>query len=388
LKLLKVVAAVILATQLAGCKAADGSQFAADPAFWVAVWSDEFDDDVIDGSRWNFVSGAGGYGNNELQNYTDRAVNARIEKGVLIIEAHAEDFEGSSYTSAKLTTESKAEWEYGRFEFRARLPGGQGIWPAIWMMPSDYEAYGPWPSSGEIDIVELVGHEPATVHGTLHYGNPHSFTGDAFALSDGTFSDQFHHFALEWDPGEIRWYVDGSLYQTLTNWYSQKDGEAAEYTWPAPFDREFYLQLNLAVGGNWPGYPDASTEFPQKLEVDYVRVYERIEPLVAVESDEPEDATAPEGRAPTADGNYVHNAGFDNEFDLWEFGNYEGGSGSALWESGEAHIAISEPGNQIWASQLIQQEMHVEQGVEYRVSFRARAEAERQIMIKIGGEYK
>ena len=354
-----------------------------DEAQWTLLWSDEFDGNAIDDSRWNYIIGAGGYGNNELQYYSDREKNARVERGRLFIEAHDEAFNGSPYTAAKLTTEGKGDWLYGRFDIRARLPRGQGIWPAIWMMPTDYKAYGIWPSSGEIDIVELLGHEPSTVHGTIHYGNPHRYTGTFFQLEEGSFSDDFHLFSLEWDPGEFRWYVDGELYQTQRDWFSRKTGEAADYTWPAPFDREFYLQLNVAVGGNWPGYPDESTVFPQAMEIDYVRVYQRNEGYKPVEKTAEDEPL--KGRDSLPDGNYVYNSGFDDELEYWEFGNYEGGSGSALWEDGEVHIAINEAGNQIWANQLLQHKMNVEKGGSYRVRFKARAAAPRAIMLKIGG---
>jgi beta-glucanase (GH16 family) len=138
------------------------------------------------------------------------------------------------------------------------------------MLPTDWE-YGGWPASGEIDIMELVGHESATVHGTLHYGNPHEYQGDHYDLAEGTFADNYHVFALEWEPGEIRWYVDGYHYQTQTQWFTSSRGG----TYPAPFDKPFHLIMNVAVGGRWPGYPDETTEFPQYMHVDYVRVYQK-----------------------------------------------------------------------------------------------------------------
>lgn len=354
---------------------------------WQLVWEEDFSGDSLDTQVWNYVIGAGGYGNNELQYYSNQEKNIRLEDGSLIIQAHAEEFQGSPYTSAKITTQNKADWVYGRFEFRAKLPEGQGIWPAIWMMPSDYQLYGQWPSSGEIDIVELVGHEPETVHGTLHYGLPHSYTGSSYSLNEGKFSDDFHTFALEWEPGIFRWYVDGNLYQTQNKWFSRKEGQPADYTWPAPFDRAFYLQLNLAVGGNWPGYPNETTLLPQQMEVDYIRVYEKSNgyPPAKASSKEEEEEKAPEGRAPTPDGNLVYNGHFTDELDYWEFGNFEGGSGSALWEDEEVHIQISQPGSQIWANQLIQQQMNLEEGARYRVSFKARAAEPREIMVKMGG---
>lgn len=251
------------------------SSLMATPPGWKLVWSDEFDAPKIDPAKWEFEINAKGGGNNELQYYTDRAENARIEDGKLVIEARREEFTGPegtrSYTSARMRTQNKGDWKYGRFEIRARLPQTQGLWPAIWMLPTDW-AYGGWPHSGEIDIMELLGHETNKVYGTLHYtdlAGKHTHTGTHFVLPAGNFVDEFHTFTVEWDEREFRWYVDGQLYQTQTQWQNSK----APY--PAPFDQRFHLLLNVAVGGNWPGNPNESTVFPQRMEVDYVRVYER-----------------------------------------------------------------------------------------------------------------
>lgn len=243
---------------------------------WKLVWSDEFTEDQIDPAKWRFETGGHGFGNNELQYYTNRSKNAYIEDGKLIIQALKESYEGRDYTSAKLTTRGKAEWTYGRFEVRAKLPKGQGIWPAIWMMPKDMSIYGGWPSCGEIDIMELIGCTPNRVHGTLHYGHPHTYFGGHYTLEEGDFSDQFYTFALEWAPTEFRWYVDDHLYYKKDTWFTKPKG-GEEEPFPAPFNRPFYLQLNVAVGGNWPGNPDETTVFPQTFIIDYVRVYKAIE---------------------------------------------------------------------------------------------------------------
>lgn len=242
---------------------------------WTLVWNDEFDGAAIDLAKWEHEVNAEGGGNNELQYYTARAENSFVAGGHLVIRALREAYTGPEgtreYTSARLRTKFKGDWLYGRFEIRARLPRGQGIWPAIWMLPTDW-VYGGWAASGEIDIMELVGHQPDKVYGTLHYGGPwprNVHSGSSYTLPAGAFSDAFHVFALEWEPREFRWYVDGLHYQTQNEWRT----ENAPY--PAPFDRRFHLLLNLAVGGNWPGNPDATTVFPQEMRVDYVRVYQR-----------------------------------------------------------------------------------------------------------------
>ena len=238
---------------------------------WDLVWQDEFDGDEIDLTKWSHeVNGRGG-GNSELQYYTDFPENSFIENGNLVIEAREEKYIGRNYTSARMRTLGKGDWTYGRFEARIRLPEGQGIWPAFWMLPSEW-SYGGWPTSGEIDIMEMVGHLPGKVHGTIHYGSlgNHQYTGTDYDLPAGDkFIDDFHIFAVEWEEEEMRWYVDGELYQTLNQW------ETKNHPFPAPFDQNFHIILNLAVGGHWPGSPDETTEFPQRMEVDYVRVYQK-----------------------------------------------------------------------------------------------------------------
>lgn len=244
---------------------------------YTLVWNDEFDGAEINLQKWEHeVNGLGG-GNNELQYYTDRSENSFIEGGSLVIRALNETFTGSdgtrNYTSGRLRTANKGDWKYVRIEVRAKLPYGQGIWPAVWMLPTDWE-YGGWPLSGEIDIMELLGHQPNRVYGTLHYGNswPNNVqSGNSYTLPAGDFSTDYHVFTLEWEENEIRWFVDGLLYAAQNFWFTS----SAPY--PAPFDKRFHMLLNVAVGGNWPGSPDESTIFPQEMRVDYVRVYEKLE---------------------------------------------------------------------------------------------------------------
>ncbi|MFC2084113.1 glycoside hydrolase family 16 protein [Bacteroidota bacterium] len=239
------------------------------------VWSDEFEGNNIDTSKWEHEVNAWGGGNNELQYYTARPENSYISNGLLHLVAHQEEYtdvEGTRYyTSARMRTVNKGDWKYGRFDIKAKLPYGQGLWPAIWMLPTNW-AYGGWPFSGEIDIMELVGYEMNRVYGTLHYvddeGN-HKHTGGSYKLTNGDYSDDFHIYTLEWEENEFRWYVDDILFLTQTDWNTN----AAEY--PAPFDQKFHLLLNVAVGGNWPGDPDNTTSWPQEMVVDYVRVYEK-----------------------------------------------------------------------------------------------------------------
>ena len=237
------------------------------------VWSDEFDGNEINLDNWEHEVNANGGGNNELQYYTDRKENSLVENGNLVIVALRENYSAQfgtrSYTSARLRTANKADFLYGRFEIRAKMPKGQGLWPAIWMLPTDWE-YGGWPRSGEIDIMEIVGHQPFIVHGTIHYyNNSHQYAGSSYRLSEGDFSDDFHTFRVDWEPNEIRWYVDDNLYSTKNTWASTPNA------YPAPFDKRFHFLINIAVGGNWPGNPIPGTVFPQFMYVDWVRVYQK-----------------------------------------------------------------------------------------------------------------
>lgn len=267
---------IIILLSLSTSQSVTSAQEPADDE-WKLVWSDEFDGKELDFTKWAVEEHGHGGGNNELQYYVDRPENVRVEDGNLILEARKEEYSNTGitkeYTSGKVRTKRRASWKYGRFEIKAILPKGRGIWPAIWLLP-DKETYGGWASSGEIDIMELVGHEPNKVHGTLHHGgswprNIHH--GKPFELkeSEGDFSGKPHVFTLEWEEGVIRWFVDGQLYQTQTEWKS----EGAPF--PAPFNQPFHFILNLAVGGQWPGNPDATTTFPQRMTVDYIRVYQK-----------------------------------------------------------------------------------------------------------------
>ena len=261
--LLTTIAAVVLVA--AQTKAAE----------WQLVWSDEFNSSKLDYSKWNVSVDAFGGGNQELQLYTDRPKNVRLENGKLVIEAHRDNpnIQGTQrqFSSGKIRTKHRGDWSYAKIEIRAKLPIGKGIWPAIWMLPTD-EKYGPWAASGEIDIVELNGSRPSELLGTLHYGGkwPHNrSSGSKTKLAKGTFADRFHIFGIEWSKGEVRWMLDGEYWQIQKKW-STKDG-----LFPAPFDQRFHLLLNIAVGGRFVGGPSAETTFPVQMKVDWIRVYQR-----------------------------------------------------------------------------------------------------------------
>ena len=244
-----------------------------DPNSWNLVWADEFDQpdgSAPDPTKWNRQQGGSGWGNGELQHYSDSTENSYIRDGMLVIQANEEYMLGRDYTSARLTTQFKGDWTYGRFEIRAKLPNTQGIWPAFWLLPSR-GVYGSGTAGGEIDIMEMIGSEPNRAYGTLHFGNPPERASNSYDLPSGEdYSQDFHNFALEWEPNEIRWYVDKKLFHSATEWFTSTKNAS----YPAPFDQNFYLIVNVAVGGTWPGKPDASSVFPQLMYVDYVRVYQ------------------------------------------------------------------------------------------------------------------
>jgi beta-glucanase (GH16 family) len=255
-------------TRGTGGASGSGGSTAKCPEGWTLAWSDEFDGtagSAADSSKWNYDSGPNWY-NGELQYYSQGTGNAKLDgSGNLVIEARKETREGKQYTSARLKTEGKKTFTYGRFEGRMKLPYGQGMWPAFWMLGGNN-----WPTTGEIDIMENLGREPSIAHGTMHGPGYSGAAGPtaSYTLPDGAkFSDDFHVFAIEWESSAIRWYVDGKLYSTKTQ------ADIGGNSWV--FNHAFFFILNVAVGGEWPGNPDSTTVFPQQMLIDYVRVCQR-----------------------------------------------------------------------------------------------------------------
>ncbi len=395
----------------------------ADDAKWKLVWSDEFSKAEIDHSKWNFETGnwivdkdgnpvAAGWGNNEKQFYTDKNENAFVKDGKLVIRAKKEQasdqFGTYDYTSAKLTTKGTFSKTYGRYEMRAKLPTGKGLWPAFWMLPEE-DRYGGWAASGEIDIMESWGSQPDKVAGTIHYGETwpnNKYTGKDYHFAEGDGIDKWHTYAVEWEPGEIRWYVDGQLYQTQNDWYAKEANKASKYSYPAPFDQNFYLIMNLAVGGWFDGDVDETTPFPAEMEVDYVRVFDlkngkyrdAVEPTYS-----DEEVVLPEGaKQPLEDGNLVYDEDYTEPITTVTNGaqalnptywNYValpdfGGVGSVdvidLAGSRFADISIDQAGSQPYSHQLIQN-VSLGQSGHYKVTFDAKADAARSIAVKVGG---
>ena len=271
---------------------------------WTLVWRDEFDGQALDRSKWDLDIGNGffdyrshqwvpGWGNEELQYYTDSAANIQVANSLLTISAVKESLHGCGYSSARIKSRRRDGAPlfnklYGRFEFRAKVPWGKGLWPALWLLPQD-DRYGGWAASGEIDVMEIAGEKPREVLNSIHYGSTFPkrmlHTHVHTLPDDGTVAD-WHVYAVEWEPGEIRFFVDEVHTSTENFWWScsqTADGQGLEARratdlnpWPAPFDQPFYLVMNVAVGGNFPGVPNADTRFPAELVVDYVRVYDKL----------------------------------------------------------------------------------------------------------------
>ena len=345
------------------------------------LWNDEFNGNALDETIWNYEPHEPGWTNEELQEYTTSTDNVFVRDGSLIIKAIKTEKDGSDhYTSGKVTSQNKKDFTYGKVVARAKVPEGQGLWPAIWMMPKDEGFYGQWPKCGEIDIMEVLCSNTKTAYGTIHYGEPHAEQQGIYNLESGSFSEDFHEFSVEWEPGEMRFYIDGNLYHTVNDWFTAvKDEEEKPY--PAPFNQPFFVQMNLAVGGTWPGNPDETTDFDKaEFEIDYVRVYQKPEYDMNV--------TKPEVnyREPLEDGNYIYNGNFAEQENLeddinWKFLLFEGGVGKAEIKDNTMIISSEAEGTVDYSVQLVQPELPMIKGKKYRVTFDAYADEERDIVV-------
>ena len=349
-------------------------------------WEDRFEGESLNRDDWNVELHDPGWVNNELQSYVDSPENIYLQDGSLVlkpVENVSED--GSvSYTSGRINTQHKHDFKYGLFEARVKVPEGQGFLPAFWMMPTDENLYGQWPRCGEIDIMEVLGNNTDTSYGTIHYGNPHSESQGSYTLDEGLFSEEYHVFDVEWEPGKISWYVDGKLIHTEDNWYSATEGQG-EITYPAPFDQPFYIILNLAVGGNWPGNPDDTTDIKNSAYyIDYVKVYQK--------DSYDENVTKPIEevilRDPDENGNYIINGDFSVNEELtddkdWVFLTALGGEAGAEIRNNEIAVTTENEGTVDYSVQLVQPNLPMKQGGVYRLSFDAYADADRTMKVGI-----
>lgn len=338
---------------------------------WNLVWSDEFDSDgTPDNTKWNFVTSgnADDWWNNEDENYTkEDAHNAWVENGNLIIEARYEkntwpgDDREKDYTSARLTTKGKGDWTYGKMEIRAKLPTGNGTWPAIWLLASD-NFYGGWPKSGEVDIMENLGKDPDIIHGTIHteaYNHTKGTQKEAEKTVAEPYSD-FHTYSVIWTPDTIKIAVDNDYYFSFGNEHN---------TWEEwPFDKDFHLILNVALGG-WGGTVDSSI-LPQKMYVDYVRVYKDKDLVI-------NDSTKTSNDSTQTSTNLIINGDFDNNLSPWIFEVNNGGAGSATVVNGEANIDITALGSNNWDVHLIQNGLSINANDSYTLKLKIKANATR-----------
>ncbi len=348
---------------------------------YTLLWNDEFDGEVLDESIWTREVREPGWTNQELQEYTTSTDNVFVRDGKLVLKAIKSEKDGTDYyTSGKVNSQNKKDFMYGKVVARAKVPEGQGLWPAIWMMPQDEQFYGQWPKCGEIDIMEVLGSRIDTAYGTVHYGEPHAEQQGTVVLENGTFADDFHEFSVEWEPGEMRFYIDGEHYHTVNDWFTAVDGED-EKPYPAPFDQPFFVQMNLAVGGTWPGNPDETTDFDKaEFEIDYVRVYQKPEYDTNVKKPEVNYREALE------DGNFIYNGDFSEQEDLtddinWKFLLFEGGEGAAEIRDNMMVISSEAEGTVDYSVQLVQPELPMIKGKKYRVTFDAWADEERDIVV-------
>ncbi|MDE7201615.1 MAG: carbohydrate binding domain-containing protein [Lachnospiraceae bacterium] len=349
------------------------------------IWEDQFGGDSLNMDDWNIETHEPGWVNSELQAYVDSTDNIYIEDGNLVLKPiETVDENGTiSYTSGRVNTQNKHDFKYGLFEAKVKVPEGQGFLPAFWMMPTSENLYGQWPRCGEIDIMEVMGQATDTSYGTIHFGNPHSESQGTYVLEEGSFSEDYHIFSVEWEPGKIDWYVDGNLIHTESDWYSITEGQG-EITYPAPFDQPFYIILNLAVGGSWVGNPDATTDIKNaEYRIDYVRAYQKDSYDENVEKPVKEVVY----REPDENGNYIHNGSFADSEELtdekdWIFLTALGGEASAEIKDNEIFIDTTKEGTEDYSVQLVQPGIPVKKGGTYLVSFDAYADADR--MMKVG----
>lgn len=349
-------------------------------------WEDQFEGESLNRDDWNVELHDPGWVNNELQSYVDSPENIYLQDGSLVlkpVENRSEDG-NVSYTSGRINTQHKHDFKYGLFEARVKVPEGQGFLPAFWMMPTDENLYGQWPRCGEIDIMEVLGNNTDTSYGTIHYGNPHSESQGSYTLDEGSFSEEYHVFDVEWEPGKISWYVDGKLIHTEDNWYSATEGQG-EITYPAPFDQPFYIILNLAVGGNWPGNPDDTTDIKNSAYyIDYVKVYQK--------DSYDENVTKPIEevilRDPDENGNYIINGDFSVNEELmddkdWVFLTALGGEAGAEIRNNEIAVTTENEGTVDYSVQLVQPNLPMKQGRVYQLTFDAYADTDRTMKVGV-----
>lgn len=341
-------------------------------------FEDNFDGDKLDSSKWGFEYHEPGWVNNELQSYDDNKENTYVKDGNLIIQALEKKEDGKkTYTSGRINTLGKYEAKYGIFEARLKVPAGQGFLPAFWMMPANEQLYGQWPLCGEIDIMEVLGHETDKSYSTLHFGEPHTQKQVSKKLKKGDFSKEFHTYSVEWLPDEFKFYVDGEFIGSVTEWFTKKVGDDP-VTFPAPYDQPYYMILNVAVGGNWPGNPDSKTKFAEnaRMVVDYVRVYQKDSYDENVNMKEIDVKVRDAGK----DGNLVR-----QDKSAWEYMQQQGGDGAVKFNGDIIEVTTKKAGVVDYSVQLVQADIPLVKGAWYEFSFDAWSTENRTTLIGITG---
>lgn len=355
------------------------------PSGYKLVWEDNFNGTQLNRDDWNVELHAPGWVNAEWQEYVDSEENIYLKDGKLVLQAIKTTKNGKDYyTSGRINTQNKHDFKYGKFEAKVKVPSGMGFLPAFWMMPTDEQNYGQWPKCGEIDIMEVMGQSTDTLHGTIHYGDPHGQKQGTYVIdaSKSDFAEDFHVYTCEWEPGKISWFVDGIKFHEATDWYTKREG-FDEVAYPAPFDQPFYMIFNVAVGGSWVGYPDETTEFGDNAQmvVDYVRVYQKDSYNENVQKPaKPEVPDSEIGANLLVNGEFTNNEAFDDGKD-WEFLTANGGEGTAQIVDVDGNntlkIATANAGTVDYSVQLVQGPIALKQGNKYKVSFEAWADEAR-----------
>ena len=392
------LSATMCAALLSGCTKSGGGEVLTPPEpapveevevpeldGYTLLWHDEFSGAAMDDTIWSYDPHEPGWTNEELQEYTESTDNVFTRDGMMVLKAiKTTDANGNDYyTSGKIKSQNKEDFMYGKVVARAKVPEGKGLWPAIWMMPTDESYYGQWPKCGEIDIMEVLGSDTTTAYGTVHYGAHHAEQQGTVVKTSPDFAADFHEYSVEWEPGEMRWYIDDELYLTVNDWFSAVEGEE-EKPYPAPFNQTFFVQMNLAVGGTWPGNPDETTNFDNaEFLIDYVRVYQKPEYDTNVEKPAKNYKEADET------GNFITMGDFSDPDDLgtdlaeekdWTFLLFEGGEGSASIEDGTMVIKTDAEGTVDYSVQLVQPGLPMIKGHNYKLTFECWADEERDLI--------
>jgi len=372
-KISTVIAASVAALLIASCGKVKEEQFGIGSPTSSSytdddlVWVENFDQKKLDTDNWMYEVHYPGWVNSELQSYVVSDDNIYLKDGKLIIQPLKN---GNTYTSGRINTLGKKEFTYGRFEARLKVPRGKGFLPAFWMMPADESFYGQWPKCGEIDIMEVLGDNVNKVYGSLHFGEPHTQKQGTAQELKGNFADDFHIFAVEWEPDEMRFYVDDRCYYKTSEWFTKRSG-FGEVSYPAPYDQPFYIILNVAVGGNWPGNPDEFTTFDEQAQmvVDYVKVYQKKEYNSDVKK--PEAAVS---KMQVKEGNIASNLG-----GRWMLHLEPDGKATADLTDNGLTVRTTEQGNADYSVQLVQSYIQMVQGETYKYTFDAWADEPRTI---------